>query len=128
MRLKREDETPATESLRLLDQARDEFRSSVEREAAKLLASAKSRADAIKWEAERTAHQLEQEAAKERQLMADRRAELFSKMLESVDRLERDFAETIREFRRELEGVASRPEVTTPSPAMQSGGPQPSAT
>src|SRR5947208_13769669 len=109
MRRFRQEETTHLEgSLDVLATARDEFRLGVERQAARLLEAAEARARQIEREATSVAEQTRSQAQRELEMLVEKRTALFSQMIKSVDRLERDFAGAIGNFRKELEGVAAR--------------------
>ena len=129
MRRFRQEETTHLEgSLDVLATARDEFRLGVERQAARLLEAAEARARQIEREATSKAEQTRLQAERELELLVEKRTALYSHMIKSVDRLERDFTGAIGNFRRELEGVAARSEASPAPRAMQPGTPKPGLT
>ena len=129
MRRFRQEETTHLEgSLDVLATARDEFRLGVERQAARLLEAAEARARQIEREATSVAEQTRSQAQRELEMLVEKRTALFSQMIKSVDRLERDFAGAIGNFRKELEGVAARSEAAPAARAMHPGTPKPGLT
>jgi hypothetical protein len=129
MRRFRQEETTHLEgSLDGLATARDEFRLGVERQAARLLEAAEARARQIERESTSKAEEARLQAERELEMLVEKRAALFSHMIKSVDKLERDFTGAIGNFREELEGVAARSEATPAQRAMQPGTPKPGLT
>jgi hypothetical protein len=126
MRRFRQQETRHPEdSLNVLSTARDEFRLEVERQAARLLEVAEARAREVEHEATSRADETRLRAQRELEVLTEKRAALFSHMIESVDRLEHDFADAMGNFRRELEKVAAHSEAAPTQRAMQPDAPKP---
>jgi Fe-S oxidoreductase len=116
------------DSLNVLLTARDEFRLEVERQAARLLEAAGVRARQIEQEATSRAEQASLQAERELEVLAEKRAALFSHMIKSVEKLEHDFAGAMGNFRRELEEMAARSEPAPTQRAMQPGALEPGLT
>lgn len=109
---------PPERSLDAVASVRDEFRSEVERQAARLLQAAEARARQMELDASTEAERTRSRAQRELEMLVEKRTALFSQMIESLDKLERDFGVALGNFRRELEGAAQRSETAPAEPGV----------
>ncbi len=128
----RQEPTTADDHLNALVSATEQFKSSVERQAADVIEAAEARASEIERDAARKAEEIEREAEREVEREAsalegllEKRSRLASQMLESVERLERSVHEAVSAFRTELESV--QPPERAENPTNIEGTPEEAA-